>query len=161
MARLEINGMDSLARSFSELLSLSHDAAMEIVMAGAEAAQEGQKRYLRQHHYRTGDLSESITIRALPNFTAARVEATGVKTAGATGRIKLRKAHRGSGATRRVKHHGLSKGTSMQDVAYYLAMGTSKLRATSWDVKANAAADTEITRAMEAAWNKTLDSLDL
>lgn len=49
----------------------------------------------------------------------------------------------------------------MQDVAYYLAIGTRKQRATDWDLKANKEAEEEVGKAMEAAWDKVLSEAGL
>ena len=112
---------------------------MEVVNAGANVVLEAQKRYLRQHHYRTGELAAGMGIRELSSQNTAIVEATA--TQAGKGKRKYNKIHSRSGATRRKKHHGATGGSVLQDVAYYLAIGTRKMRATDWDLKANKEAE--------------------
>lgn len=71
------------------------------------------------------------------------------------------KIHSRSGASRRKKHRGTTGGSTLQDVAYYLAIGTRKQRATDWDLKANKEAEEEVGKAMEAAWDKVLSEAGL
>lgn len=132
---------------------------MEVVNAGARVVVDAQKRYLRQHHYRTGELAASIGVRELPKNKTAIVEPTA--TEAGKGRRKRIKIHARSGASRRSKHHGSTGGSTVQDVAYYLAIGTRKMRATDWDLKANKEAEEDVGKAMEAAWDKVLSEAGL
>jgi hypothetical protein len=156
MAKMRYHGIDAMRVPLDKLLALKKEQYMEVVNAGAAVVLENQQRYLRQHHHRTGELEGSLTIRELPSFRSAIVEAKGVRDG-----TKMRRIHSRSGKTRRAKHHGLSKGTSMQDVAYYLAIGTRKMRATDWDLKANKEAEEEVGKAMEAVWDKVLSEAGL
>ena len=156
MAKMDFDGIGAMRVPLNKLLSLSDKQIMDVVNSGANVVLEAQKRYLRQHHHRTGELEASLEIRELKSFHSALVEAKGVRDG-----KKTRRVHSRSGKTRRAKHHGLSKGTSMQDVAYYLAIGTRKLRATDWDLKANKEAEEEVSKAMEAAWDKVLSEAGL
>ena len=157
MTKMRYQGIDAIRVPLNKLANLNDSQIMEVVNAGARVVEEAQKRYLRQHHYRTGELAASIGVRELPRVKAAIVEPTATQS----GKGKRNKIHSRSGASRRAKHRGAAGGSTMQDVAYYLAIGTRKMRATDWDLKANKEAEEEVGKAMEAAWDKVLSEAGL
>ena len=162
MARFSFNGMDRLQGGIDKLLSLDEELVMGVVRSGGGAIKRHQSAYLRKHHNRTGELASSIQIIEEPETRSVRIEAQGVKNKWAAGKgWSMRKVHSRSGRTRRKKHHGATGSSTMIDVAYYLAVGTKKLRATDWDKKANEAAEAEVWKAMEDYWNRALDSVGL
>lgn len=159
MAKMRYQGIDAFRAPLGKLANLYDSQIMEVVNAGARVVEEAQKRYLRQHHYRTGELAASIGVRELPRVKAVIVEPTATQSG--KGKRKRNKIHSRSGASRRAKHRGAAGGSTMQDVAYYLAIGTRKQRATDWDLKANKEAEEEVGKAMEAAWDKVLSEAGL
>lgn len=135
---------------------------MGVVRSGGGAIRKHQQAYIRQHHNRTGELADSIQIIEEPETRSVRVEAVGVKHKWSAERgWSMRKIHSRSGATRRKKHHGATKSSTMGEVAYYLAVGTKKLKATDWDKRANEAAENDMWKAMEDYWRRALDSAGL
>lgn len=159
MARFSFNGMDRLQGGVDKLLSMDEESVMGIVRAGGGVIKRHQSAYLRKHHNRTGELADSIQIIEEPDKRSVRIEAQGVKNKWTAGKgWSMRKVHSRSGATRRKKHHGATKSSTMIDVAYYLAVGTKKLRATDWDKKANEAAEAEVWKTMEDYWNSVLEN---
>ena len=159
MAKMYFDGIGTMRVPIKKLGELDSKQIMEVVNAGANVVLEAQKRYLRQHHYRTGELAAGMGIRELSRQNTAIVEATA--TQAGKGKRKRIKIHSRSGAARREKHHGTTGGSTLQDVAYYLAIGTRKMRATDWDLKANKEAEEEVGKAMEAAWDKVLSEAGL
>ena len=158
MASFTVNGMDSLERSLAELAALSDQDRGRILQAGAEVIKDAQVDYLNRHHRRTGELAKSIKIKLYPD--EAEIEPIGKYTIGKKGR-KLRQTHSGSGGTRRSKHHGGTKASTMPEVAYYLAFGTPRMAATHWDEYANEESAEQTTQAMAAEWDKILSEKGL
>ena len=155
MAEMDFRGVDDIRVPIGKLLSLNDEQVMSVVNAGAKVVLEAQKKYLRQHHHRTGELEASLDVKEYPKTRSANVEPV------AASKGKRRKLHSRSGTTKRSKHRGATGGSTMQDVAYYLAMGTKKMRATDWDEKANEEAAEEVGKAMAAAWDAVISEAGL
>ena len=159
MAQMNFRGVDDVRVPFNKLMSLGDEQVMSVVNAGAKVVLEAQQKYLRQHHHRTGELEASLGVKEYPKLRSANVEPTA--TGKGKGKRKRNKLHSRSGAAKRAGHHGATGGSTMQDVAYYLAMGTKKMRATDWDKKANEEAAEEVGKAMAAAWDSVISAAGL
>ena len=64
MAKFSFNGMDELSASFEDMLRLSDEERMSVIMPGAEVVAERQRGKIRElFNQHTGALADSVTIR--------------------------------------------------------------------------------------------------
>lgn len=155
MAGFSFNGIDSISASFAELAEMDDETREKLLRAGGEAIERHQKEYLQQHHSRTGELAGAITLEVHPKSAL-------VVPRGKQKRVKHRvksQTHKESGGTRRSKHHGKTRASSMMDVGYYLEFGTPRMAARHWMENSNKEAEPDFDAAMAAAWNEHLNKI--
>ena len=163
MASFVFYGTDELEISFRDISGLSDEDKEKIIMPGAEVIARYQKEQLQRNH-NSKILAPSIKAKFLPGFEegVAVIEPTGIHHGGKTQHgADYHRPKTGKGRSHKRKHHGLTAGTTNQEVGYYLEYGTPRMPAFHWQETANAAAEEETTEAMEQAWNDLLTSKGL
>lgn len=145
MAKFSFNGMDELSASFEDMIQLSDEERMSVIMPGAEVVAEHQRGKIRSlFKQRTGALADSITIRQKSDDY------------GAYANIFLKGKHPGSGTGKRKRKDGRSNGKysgTNAEVGYILEYGTPRIAATHWMETANEDAAAEVASAQQEAWN--------
>lgn len=163
MASFVFYGTDELEISFRELAELPESEKEKIVMAGAEVIKKHQVDFLESHHD-SKVLAPSIQAKYLSGYKegVAVIEPTGIHHGGKTTHgEEYHRPKTGQGRSHERKHHGLTAGTTNQDVGYYLEYGTPRMPAFHWQERANEEAEEETTKAMENAWDEYLSSKGL
>lgn len=163
MASFVFYGSDELEISFKKLAELSDEDKKGVVLAGAEVIKKHQVEFLEKNH-NSKKLAPSITIKYLSGYRegVAVIEPTGIHHGKKT--VHDNNYHRpktGQGRSHKRKRHGLTAGTTNQEVGYYLEYGTPRMRAFHWMETANEKAEEETNAAMEEAWNQLLESKGL
>ena len=152
MAKFSFNGMDELSASFEDMLRLSDEERMSVIMPGAEVAAERQRGKIRElFNQHTGALADSITIRQMSYDD------------GAYANIFLEGKHPGSSTGKRKgkrRSNGKYSGTNAE-VGYVLEYGTPRITATHWMENANEEAASEVTTAQQEAWNSLMEKKGL
>lgn len=152
MAKFSFNGMDELSASFEDMLRLSDEERMSVIMPGAEVAAERQCGKIRElFNQHTGALADSITIRQKSDDD------------GAYANIYLKGKHPGSSTGKRKgkrRSNGKYSGTNAE-VGYALEYGTPRISATHWMENANEEAASEVTTAQQEAWNALMEKKGL
>lgn len=145
MAKFSFNGMDELSASFEELLSLSDQERMSVIMPAAELLVEKQRGKLRELFIqRSGALAASIAIREKTDDNGAYAE------------IYLKGKHPGSGTGKRKRKDGRSNGRysgSNAEVGYILEYGSPRIAPRHWMESANDEAEEEVVETMQNAWD--------
>ena len=160
MANFVFYGTDELEISFTELAQLTDEDKEKIVMAGAEVIKKHQVSVLESDH-NSKILAPSIEAKYLPGFKdgVAVIEPKGIHHGKKT--VHGSNYHRpktGQGRSHKRKRHGLTAGTTNQEVGYYLEYGTPRMPASHWMERANEKAADETNAAMEKAWNDYITS---
>lgn len=152
MAKFTFNGMDELSASFEELLNLTDQERMGIIMPAAELLVEKQKQKLRElFKQRSGALAASITIREKTDDSGAYAE------------IFLKGKHPGSSTGKRNKRDANGKiipsgkysGTNAE-VGYILEYGSPRIAPRHWMDSANDEAGDEVVETMQEAWDNLI-----
>ena len=128
----------------------------KIVTAGAEVLKECYQTYLRNHHFITGKLAESIKIEYLKNLSVALVGPRGIHHGKKTSTKGTKRSKTGQGKSNSRKRHGMANGVTAQEVGYYLEYGTPRIKATHWMEKANEEAKERIFAAEDAIFDEYL-----
>lgn len=163
MARFDFYGTDELEISFAELAQLTDEDKEKIIMPGAEVIRKHQVEILESDH-NSKILAPSIVAEYLPGFEegVALIEPKGIHHGKKT--VHGADYHRpktGQGRSHKRKRHGLTAGTTNQEVGYYLEYGTPRMYASHWMERANEKAADETNAAMEKAWDELLTSKGL
>lgn len=144
MAKFSFNGMDELSASFEDMIQLSDEERMSVIMPGAEVVAEHQRGKIRSlFKQRTEALADSITIRQKSDDD------------GAYANIFLKGKHPGSSTGKRRgkrRSNGKYSGTNAE-VGYILEYGSPRIAATHWMETANEDAAAEVASAQQEAWN--------
>ena len=152
MAKFSFNGMDELSASFEDMLRLSDEERMSVIMPGAEVVAERQRGKIRElFNQHTGALADSVTIRQKSDDD------------GAYANIFLKGKHPGSSTGKRKgkrRSNGKYSGTNAE-VGYALEYGTPRIAATHWMENANEEAASEVTTAQQEAWNSLMEKKGL
>ena len=152
MAKFSFNGMDELSASFEDMLRLSDEERMSVIMPGAEVVAERQRGKIRElFNQHTGALADSVTIRQKSDDD------------GAYANIFLKGKHPGSSTGKRKgkrRSNGKYSGTNAE-VGYVLEYGTPRITATHWMENANEEAASEVTTAQQEAWNSLMEKKGL
>lgn len=152
MAKFSFNGMDELSASFEDMIQLSDEERMSVIMPGAEVVAEHQRGKIRSlFKQRTGALADSITIRQKSDDD------------GAYANIFLKGKHPGSSAGKRRgkrRSNGKYSGTNAE-VGYILEYGSPRIAATHWMENANEDAAAEVASAQQEAWNALMEKKGL
>lgn len=152
MAKFSFNGMDELSASFEDMLRLSDEERMSVIMPGAEVVAERQRGKIRElFNQHTGALADSVTIRQKSDDD------------GAYANIFLKGKHPGSSTGKRKgkrRSNGKYSGTNAE-VGYVLEHGTPRITATHWMENANEEAASEVTTAQQEAWNLLMEKKGL
>lgn len=152
MAKFSFNGMDELSASFEDMIQLSDEERMSVIMPGAEVVAEHQRGKIRSlFKQRSGDLADSITIRQKSDDD------------GAYANIFLKGKHSGSSTGKRRgkrRSNGKYSGTNAE-VGYILEYGSPRIAATHWMENANEDAAAEVASAQQEAWNALMEKKGL
>lgn len=152
MAKFSFNGMDELSASFEDMIQLSDEERMSVIMPGAEVVAEHQRGKIRSlFKQRTGALADSITIRQKSDDD------------GAYANIFLKGKHPGSSTSKRRgkrRSNGKYSGTNAE-VGYILEYGSPRIAATHWMENANEDAAAEVASAQQEAWNALMEKKGL
>lgn len=144
MAKFSFNGMDELSASFEDMIQLSDEERMSVIMPGAEVVAEHQRGKIQSlFKQRSGALADSITIRQKSDDD------------GAYANIFLKGKHPGSSTGKRGgkrRSNGKYSGTNAE-VGYILEYGSPRIAATHWMENANEDAAAEVASAQQEAWN--------
>ena len=149
MAKFIFNGMDELSASFEELLNLTDQERLSIVVPAAKLLVEKQKQKLRElFTQRSGALAESITIQEKTDDSGAYAEIyfKGKHPGSSTGKRKKRDANG------KVIESGKYSGTNAE-VAYILEYGSPRIAPRHWLESANEASEDEVVETMQNAWD--------
>ena len=163
MASFVFYGTDELEISFAELAQLTDEDKEKIIMPGAEVIRKHQFEIFESEH-NSKILAPSIVAEYLPGFEdgVALIEPKGIHHGKKT--VHGSNYHRpktGQGRSHKRKRHGLTAGTTNQEVGYYLEYGTPRMPASHWMERANEKATDETNAAMEKAWDELLTSKGL
>ena len=155
MAGFTVNGMNEMQRTMEDLARLTSEDKMNILQAGAKLLRDKMEQYVAEHHHRTGALEGSMSVT--PAGDHIDVGPKGKVTR--VNRRRRRQAHAGSGGTARgSKHHGARGYSTMEEIAWYLNYGTSRMDATHWFDRVMDEADEQVGAAEDAAWDEILKS---
>lgn len=152
MAKFSFNGMDELSASFEDMIQLSDEERMSVIMPGAEVVVEHQRGKIRSlFKQRSGALADSITIRQKSDDD------------GAYANIFLQGKHPGSSTGKRRgkrRSNGKYSGTNAE-VGYILEYGSPRIAATHWMETANEDAAADVASAQQEAWNALMEKKGL
>ena len=152
MAKFSFNGMDELSASIEDMIQLSDEERMSVIMPGAEVVAEHQRGKIRSlFKQRSGALADSITIRQKSDDD------------GAYANIFLKGKHPGSSTGKRRgkrRSNGKYSGTNAE-VGYILEYGSPRIAATHWMENANEDAAAEVASAQQEAWNALMEKKGL
>lgn len=147
MAKFSFNGMDELSASFEDMVQLTDEERMSVIMPGAQVLVERQRGKIQSvFKQRTGALADSITIREKTDDY------------GAYANIFLKGKHPGSSTGKRRgkrRSNGKYSGTNAE-VGYILEYGSPRIAATHWMENANEEAATEVVNAQQEAWDELI-----
>ena len=147
MAKFSFNGMDELSASFEDMVQLTDEERMSVIMPGAQVLVERQRGKIQSvFKQRTGALADSITIREKTDDY------------GAYANIFLKGEHPGSSTGKRRgkrRSNGKYSGTNAE-VGYILEYGSPRIAATHWMENANEEAATEVVNAQQEAWDELI-----
>ena len=152
MAKFTFNGMDELSASFEELLNLTDQERLSIVMPAAKLLVEKQKQKLRElFTHRSGALAESITIQEKTDDSGAYAEIyfKGKHPGSSTGKRKKRDANG------KIIESGKYSGTNAE-VAYILNYGSPRIAPRHWLENANEESEDEVVETMQDAWDNLI-----
>ena len=163
MMDMHIDGLDSLALSFKDLLEIPYDFRHDTLAGGAKIVCAKIMAYLHAHHKRTGQLANAWEVRDVssgddPCFLVTTIADEKVTRSGKIRRKQ--RIHQGSGRHRAgSSHHG--SGNTMADIAYYLNYGTTRVDATHWFEHAMEEVEEEFAGYMEVSLGKFFDERGL
>ena len=152
MAKFSFNGMDELSASFEDMVQLTDEERMSVIMPGAKVLVEHQRGKIQSvFKQRTGALADSITIREKSDDY------------GAYANIFLKGKHPGSSTGKRRgkrRSNGKYSGTNAE-VGYILEYGSPRIAATHWMENANEEAAAEVVTAQQEAWDELMQKKGL
>ena len=152
MAKFSFNGMDELSASFEDMVQLTDEERMSVIMPGAQVLVERQRGKIQSvFKQRTGALADSITIREKTDDY------------GAYANIFLKGKHPGSSTGKRRgkrRSNGKYSGTNAE-VGYILEYGSPRIAATHWMENANEEAAAEVVNAQQEAWDELMQKKGL
>lgn len=168
MAKMRVNGMDVLDRTYEELSDLGRDAYYRILDAGGEvlkaALTEKIKTIFNQH---TGILASSIQMwhKAFLNIDGTVSVLVGPegkhgdkKTRRRRSRAKTVEGQRNH--KHRRENHSVFESTNAE-IAYVLEYGSARITARHWMEETLDENEDAIYEAMAAAWDAILDEKGL
>ena len=152
MAKFSFNGMDEIAASFEDMVQLSDEDRLSVIMPAAEVLVKRQREKIEQTFtQRSGALADSLSIREKSDDD------------GAYANIYLKGKHPGSSTGKRKgkrRSNGKYSGTNAE-VGYVLEHGSPRIAATHWMENANEDAAAEIADVQQDAWNALLEKKGL
>lgn len=152
MAKFTCNGMDELRASFDQLVQLSDDERLSVIMPGAEVLVEHQRNNVVSFFtQRSGELAKSLSIREKHDDS------------GGYANIYLKGKHPGSFTGKRRgkrRSNGKYSGTNAE-VGYILEYGSPRIAATHWMENANEEAAAEVVNAQQEAWDELMQKKGL
>ena len=145
MAKFSFNGMDEITGSIEQLMNLTNEDRMSVIMPAATLVAERQKEKIRQvFKQRTGDLANSITIRERLDGDIAYAN------------IYLKGKHRGSSTGVRRRKDGRKNGKysgSNAEVGYVLEYGSQRITPRHWMETANEEVEDDLISVQQTAWD--------
>lgn len=159
MARFFFDGIDGIMADFDELANIDDEVKYSILEAGAEVFKKHLQALLRREEHMNPTMPQlinSITVFRKKRGREAfvRVYPEGKRK----GEKKLGKRMRKSGSGRRS--NGSYAGTNAE-IGYILEYGSPRMPATHWMERGYEESEEAVYDAMQDAWNKHLDDLNL
>lgn len=159
MAKFSFNGIDGIMADFEELANIDDEVKYSILEAGAEVFKKHLQALLRREGHMNPTMPQlinSITVFRKKQGSEAfvRVYPKGKRK----GEKKLGKRMKKSGSGRRSS--GSYAGTNAE-IGYILEYGSPRMPATHWMERGREESEEAVYDAMQDAWNKHLDDLNL
>lgn len=149
MAKMRVNGVDTLIASFEQLASLSYEESLSVLTAGAEVLRNALSEAIKtRFRVKTGALSESITVRDISKGESPLL------IVGPTGK------HPKATTGKRRKGKGHYEGTNAE-ILYVLNYGSPRIAASHVVDNTVEEQSEAMTAAMQAAFDEIIKSKGL
>lgn len=149
MAKMRVNGVDTMIATYEQLASLSYEEKLSVLTAGAEVLREALTEAIKtRFRVITGALSESITVRDISKGESPLL------IVGATGK------HPKSTTGKRRKGKGHYEGTNAE-ILYLLNYGSDRIDASHVFDDTLEQQSEAMTAAMQAAFDEIITSKGL
>lgn len=151
MVKFEFNGIDTLIADLEKLAVIDEETAYSILEAGAEALRAVQQAVLR----RMG-LINPVMPQLIYSLQISRKKGKD----GVLVRLGPRGKRKNNKKASKRKKGGTYANTN-DEVGYVLEYGSPRIKPRHWMETANEEGGAACTEAMQAAWDKRLDDLNL
>lgn len=149
MAKMRVNGVDTIIASYEQLASLSYEESLSVLTAGAEVLREALTEAIKtRFRVITGALSEAITVRDISKGDKPLL------IVGPTGK------HPKATTGKRRKGKGHYEGTNAE-ILYVLNYGSARIPASHVFDDTLEAQSEAMTAAMQAAFDEIITSKGL
>lgn len=159
MAKFTFNGVDALTADFEKLAAVDDETTYSILEAGAEVLKTVQQEVLRRMGLFSSDVPQLINSLSISR-----------KVEGETRKVRLMPKGKRKGKKKEYKRMKKEKGkrrssgsysNTNAEIGYFLEYGTPRIKPRHWMETANEEGGDACTEAMQEAWNKHLDDLNL
>lgn len=156
MAKFRLNGADTLIADFEKLAVVDDETKYSILEAGAAVLKSAQQEVLR----RLG-LVNSVEPQLINSIGADRLSGNVVRLMPKGTRKNKRKTYKRMKNVKGQRRSSGSYDNTNAEVGYLLEYGTPRVPAKHWMETANEEGGDACVDAMQDAWNKHLDDLNL
>lgn len=159
MAKFTFNGVDTLEADFEKLAVIDDETTYGILEAGAEVLKAAQQEVLR----RLG-LTNAVAPQLINSLTASRKVENDTKKVRLTPKGKRKDKKKTYKRMKKENGKRRSSGSYQNtnaEIGYFLEYGTPRIKPRHWMEAANEEGGDACTEAMQEAWNKHLDDLNL